>query len=271
METGSIYGAPRILWYIILHFELNAGYGIWWCIYGNYFVWVVHAFLPFCRSGKYCYKPTMNMTCCPMYTIRCDALDFKMSKSQKKALKRVNRYLITGQKPGCKDAGDYVTTEGPGGDSFVQGKKSQFSLSASDLKNDRTGSDSTAVESKAESALQEKKAKVDPASSSSVTESQRTVKKDADTDSVAILKSVPTQGMCSLYVYVGVFLFCCCFYSCLPLLTSLFLSVAVVSLVILFCCLIFLVLLLLLKHNAIILLFILFYFFIQLSFKPMIV
>lgn len=22
------------------------------------------------RSGKYCYKPTMDVTCCPMYTIR---------------------------------------------------------------------------------------------------------------------------------------------------------------------------------------------------------
>lgn len=22
------------------------------------------------RSGKYCYKPTMEVTCCPMYTIR---------------------------------------------------------------------------------------------------------------------------------------------------------------------------------------------------------
>jgi len=23
------------------------------------------------RSGKYCYKPTVHVTCCPMYTIRC--------------------------------------------------------------------------------------------------------------------------------------------------------------------------------------------------------
>ena len=32
------------------------------------------------RSGRYCYKPTLNKTCCPQYTIRCDATQFKPSK-----------------------------------------------------------------------------------------------------------------------------------------------------------------------------------------------
>ncbi|GLV46733.1 Arginyltransferase 1 [Carabus blaptoides fortunei] len=45
------------------------------------------------RSGKYCYKPVMDITCCPLYTIRCNAKSFKLSKSQKKIIKRVNRYL----------------------------------------------------------------------------------------------------------------------------------------------------------------------------------
>lgn len=40
----------------------------------------------------------MNMTCCPMYTIKCNTLDFELSKSHKKVIKRVNRYLITGDK-----------------------------------------------------------------------------------------------------------------------------------------------------------------------------
>jgi len=42
------------------------------------------------RSGHYVYKPTNNITCCPMYTIRCNALEFKISKSQKKVLKKMN-------------------------------------------------------------------------------------------------------------------------------------------------------------------------------------
>ncbi|KAL2716097.1 arginyl-tRNA--protein transferase 1 isoform X1 [Vespula squamosa] len=45
------------------------------------------------RSGSYCYKPTMDQTCCPMYTIKCEALSFKISKSQKKILKRMTKFL----------------------------------------------------------------------------------------------------------------------------------------------------------------------------------
>ncbi|XP_072019711.1 arginyl-tRNA--protein transferase 1-like [Amphiura filiformis] len=51
------------------------------------------------RSGKYVYKPTMNRMCCPSYTIRCEALRFKATKSQKKILKRFTRYLMYDEKP----------------------------------------------------------------------------------------------------------------------------------------------------------------------------
>ncbi|XP_048406724.1 arginyl-tRNA--protein transferase 1 isoform X3 [Stegostoma tigrinum] len=49
------------------------------------------------RSGMYVYKPTMNRTCCPQYTIRCHALDFKLSKSSKKVLKTMTRFLSKGE------------------------------------------------------------------------------------------------------------------------------------------------------------------------------
>lgn len=48
------------------------------------------------------YKPTMNQTCCPQYTIRCEALNFKLRKSHKKVLKKVNKYLIHGIKPSAE-------------------------------------------------------------------------------------------------------------------------------------------------------------------------
>ena len=48
------------------------------------------------RSGKYCYKPIMNRTCCPLYTIKCEALEFQLSKSQKVVMKKLNRYLELG-------------------------------------------------------------------------------------------------------------------------------------------------------------------------------
>ncbi|OWA53710.1 Arginyl-tRNA--protein transferase 1 [Hypsibius exemplaris] len=48
------------------------------------------------RSGKYIYKPIMKKTCCPQYAIRCEALRFQLTRSQKKVIKRVYRYLAFG-------------------------------------------------------------------------------------------------------------------------------------------------------------------------------
>ena len=50
------------------------------------------------RSGKYVYKPTMNRTCCPQYPIRSDVNSLCLTKSQKKVIKRVNRYLSYGER-----------------------------------------------------------------------------------------------------------------------------------------------------------------------------
>ena len=49
------------------------------------------------RAGKYCYKPVMSVTCSPQYAIRCEATKFRLSKSQKKVLKTMNDYLVTGK------------------------------------------------------------------------------------------------------------------------------------------------------------------------------
>ncbi|XP_030627351.1 arginyl-tRNA--protein transferase 1 isoform X2 [Chanos chanos] len=51
------------------------------------------------RSGKYIYKPTMNKTCCPQYTIRCHALNFKPTKTHKRVLKKINKFLSKGEMP----------------------------------------------------------------------------------------------------------------------------------------------------------------------------
>ncbi|XP_001944839.2 arginyl-tRNA--protein transferase 1 [Acyrthosiphon pisum] len=49
------------------------------------------------RAGKYCYKALMEKTCCPLYTIRCEALNVELSKSQKKIIKRVTTFLKNGE------------------------------------------------------------------------------------------------------------------------------------------------------------------------------
>ncbi|XP_064344569.1 arginyl-tRNA--protein transferase 1 isoform X2 [Camelus dromedarius] len=57
------------------------------------------------RSGKYMYKPVMNQTCCPQYTIRCQPLQFQPSKSHKKVLKKMLKFLAKGEisKGHCED------------------------------------------------------------------------------------------------------------------------------------------------------------------------
>ncbi|KAJ8535428.1 hypothetical protein K7X08_023148 [Anisodus acutangulus] len=45
------------------------------------------------RSGCFLYKPEMEKTCCPSYTIRLKASDFGPSKEQRRVLKRMQRFL----------------------------------------------------------------------------------------------------------------------------------------------------------------------------------
>eukprot|EP00596_Hydrurales_sp_CCMP1899_P000750 CAMPEP_0119052196 /NCGR_PEP_ID=MMETSP1177-20130426/73577_1 /TAXON_ID=2985 /ORGANISM="Ochromonas sp, Strain CCMP1899" /LENGTH=538 /DNA_ID=CAMNT_0007031687 /DNA_START=286 /DNA_END=1903 /DNA_ORIENTATION=- len=48
------------------------------------------------RSGTYFYKPVMYATCCPAYTIRLEAKQFILSKSQRQVVRRVDRFLDSG-------------------------------------------------------------------------------------------------------------------------------------------------------------------------------
>ncbi|XP_055595946.1 arginyl-tRNA--protein transferase 1 isoform X2 [Uranotaenia lowii] len=65
------------------------------------------------RSGCYCYKPEMNSTCCPSYTIKCDATQFRLNRSHKKIIKKVNRFL----KDGHREDGDAEKPNTSGGNS----------------------------------------------------------------------------------------------------------------------------------------------------------
>ena len=41
----------------------------------------------------------MARTCCPLYTIKCNATDFQLSKSQKKVLKKFRSFLLHDKRP----------------------------------------------------------------------------------------------------------------------------------------------------------------------------
>uniref|UniRef100_UPI00398F3486 arginyl-tRNA--protein transferase 1-like n=1 Tax=Pristiophorus japonicus TaxID=55135 RepID=UPI00398F3486 len=45
------------------------------------------------RSGKYLYKAAMPVTCCPTYPMRCHVLDFRISRSQRRVLKKMRKHL----------------------------------------------------------------------------------------------------------------------------------------------------------------------------------
>jgi len=74
------------------------------------------------RSGQYCYKPTMARTCCPLYTIKCDAVKFKPTKSQKKVIKKFINYIVNGKRPGT-GMSDTLVEEGDGDQQEVVGDR----------------------------------------------------------------------------------------------------------------------------------------------------
>merc|ERR1719375_366850 len=45
------------------------------------------------RSGHWLYKPMVEKTCCPPYTIRLEAGRFKPGRDLRRCLNRLNRYL----------------------------------------------------------------------------------------------------------------------------------------------------------------------------------
>ena len=78
------------------------------------------------RSGKYCYKPVMDVTCSPQYAIRCEVTEFRLSKSQKKVLKTMSDYLVKGRsREASKGEGSSVdadTTSRPKGEEKASNK-----------------------------------------------------------------------------------------------------------------------------------------------------
>ena len=51
----------------------------------------------------------MNETCCPPYTIRCNATDFQLNNSHKKVLKKMRNFLTNGTSPPPKTLDQFVS------------------------------------------------------------------------------------------------------------------------------------------------------------------
>ncbi|GAA5855059.1 hypothetical protein JCM8547_002364 [Rhodosporidiobolus lusitaniae] len=71
------------------------------------------------RSGEYLYKPDMDRTCCPQYTISLNPSQFRPSRSQRQILLRFNAFIQHGERegqPGWGPARVEKTKEGEEGD-----------------------------------------------------------------------------------------------------------------------------------------------------------
>ncbi|CAF2520543.1 unnamed protein product [Rotaria sp. Silwood2] len=52
------------------------------------------------KCGTYYYRSLMDKTCCPLYTIRCDANNFELSRSQRQVIRNMNRFVNEDIEPG---------------------------------------------------------------------------------------------------------------------------------------------------------------------------
>lgn len=91
------------------------------------------------RSGKYCYKPTMDVTCCPLYTIRCRIKEFKLTKSQKKVCKKFNKFIQgnlveTSKESGSGDKSDDVPDEKMALEQFIESNKTPREINMKNVK-----------------------------------------------------------------------------------------------------------------------------------------
>lgn len=50
----------------------------------------------FQRSGMFVYLPANLLTCCPQYVLRLDTKTFRISKQQRRVIRKMNEYLING-------------------------------------------------------------------------------------------------------------------------------------------------------------------------------
>ncbi len=80
------------------------------------------------------YKPIMDRTCCPQYTIRCKVDEFKPSKSQKKVLRRFRNYVINGKdKTVAMDISDKTETAVIEGRDVMEGAAGKKKLKQNDV------------------------------------------------------------------------------------------------------------------------------------------
>ena len=70
----------------------------------------------------------MKKTCCPLYTIKCQALNFKPSKSQKKVVKKFLNYILHDKKSSGGERDDTEAEMKPVGENLQETEKFEKSV-----------------------------------------------------------------------------------------------------------------------------------------------
>lgn len=68
------------------------------------------------RCGTYFYKPSMHKTCCPCYTIRLHVNDVTLTKSQRKVLRTMSKYITMGDNPRETEDAAHIDSNDNAGD-----------------------------------------------------------------------------------------------------------------------------------------------------------
>lgn len=77
------------------------------------------------RSGKFVYLPANKLTCCPQYVMRLDVKTFRISKQQRRVIRRLNGYL----REGLPEEDNGASLLPPSGGEGIDGEEERMSQS----------------------------------------------------------------------------------------------------------------------------------------------
>uniref|UniRef100_A0A914H674 Arginyl-tRNA--protein transferase 1 n=1 Tax=Globodera rostochiensis TaxID=31243 RepID=A0A914H674_GLORO len=101
------------------------------------------------RSGGYLYKPLMDRTCCPQYTIRLDVHKFCLSRTQKRVLRTMRDFLRTGQRPSRRVSDETAPVRPLGGQQQRKRKRTSTTTETAQSAARHTNDDRTSKNSEA--------------------------------------------------------------------------------------------------------------------------
>ena len=133
----------------------------------------------------------MDRTCCPLYTIKCEAQSFKPTKSQKKVVKKFVNYILHDKKPSGHDRDDSEMDMKPASDGIQETERYEEKVHLVDVEEifSQENQKKSKVESKSEEKISEALESSSQTSNNKASEAVRNASQPAGKD-----PDKPTQG-----------------------------------------------------------------------------